>query len=326
MNVKLLIGLVVIGIALTTGAGVYLFVGRQAEPAGGGENQAGPGGGENQQGQDQPFEWVSDIAPGSGAGTPPGEITGDGPWNHRVMSASSSDGLTWVKDNKIIADQASVPDAIVDSDGNIRIYYVDWYNGHVISVALSHDGIDWIYKKVTIQGEVAGSQSAVSPVDPDIVLLPDGRYRLFYMYDGEIYSAISKYGINFVKENGVRFQGEPGETWMDPDVVKMGDVWRMFTWRIVGDTCEVISAVSSDGLTFTKENVLTTVGNISCTIPVTGGYRMYYVESGISSAFSSDGRNLVYEGVRLEDAADPTVIRLPNGTCKMFYKIWINPR
>ena len=48
------------------------------------------------------------------------------------------------------------------------------------------------------------------------------------MYDGKIYSAISNYGINFVKENGIRFQGESDDIWMDPDVVKMGDVWRMF--------------------------------------------------------------------------------------------------
>jgi len=272
---------------------------------------------------DGPFEWVNDVTPGSGAGTPPGGYSQDGPWNHRVMSATSSDGLSWVKDDIIIADQASVPDAIVDNEGNIRIYYVDWYNGHVISVALSHDGTNWIYRKITIQGEVAGSQSGISPVDPDIVLLPDGRYKLYYMYGGEIRSAVSNYGINFVKESGVRFQ-EGGYTWMDPDVVKMGNVWRMFTWRIITDTTnEVVSTISSDGLSFTKENALTTVGNISCTIPVESGYRMYYVEAGIRSAFSGDGVNWVGEGLRLDGAADPTVIRLQDGTYKMFYKTWI---
>jgi len=312
MNVKLLIGLVVVGVALASGA--WFVLKRAPEQPG-------------QQTADQPFEWVSDITQGSGAGAPPGGTTNDVPWNHRVMSATSSDGLTWVKDDRIVADQASVPDAVLDNDGNIRVYYVDWYNGHVISVALSHDGVSWIYKKVTIQGEVAGSQSGPSAVDPDIVLLSDGRYRLFYMYAGKIYSAISNYGINFVKEDGVRFQ-EGGYTWMDPDVAKMGDVWRMFTWRQITDiTNEVVSAISSDGLSFTKENILTNVGNISCTIPAENGYRMYYVEGGgISSTFSTDGRNWVSEGLRLDSVADPTVIRLPNGTYKMFYKTLINPR
>ena len=143
MKIKLLIVPVIVAVALACGA--WLVLKRAPEQPG-------------QQATDQPFEWVSDITPGSGAASPPGGTSNDGPWNHRVMSATSSDGMTWVKDEKIIADQASVPDAILDNDNNIRIYYIDWYNGHVISVALSHDGINWIYKKTTIQGEVAGSQ------------------------------------------------------------------------------------------------------------------------------------------------------------------------
>lgn len=233
--------------------------------------------------------------------------------------------MTWTKDGKIIADQASVPDAIVDKEGDIRVYYVDWYNGHSISVALSRDGGNsWIYKKVSIEGEVAGSQTSISPVDPDVVITPDGVYRLYYMYDGNIYSATSTYGINFVKEDGVRFQEAAGEIWMDSDVVKMDNVWRMFVWRMAGDASEVISTVSGDGWSFTRESGVTLPGGISCTIPVTGGYRMYYVgEGGISSAFSADGRSWVPEGLRLSDAADPTVIRLADGTYKMFYKVRI---
>ncbi len=318
---SVIVVILVVAVA-AVGAGVYILLGKQAGPG----SEQEPGGGEIQQGQpDQPFDWVSDITPGSGAGTAPGGAGGDGPWKHRVMSATSSDGENWVKDDRIIADQASVPDAILDNDSNMRVYYVDWYNGHAISVALSHDGVNWIYKKVTIQGEVTGSQSGPSAVDPDIVLLPDGRYRLYYMYLGTIYSAISNYGINFVKETGVRFQ-EGGYTWMDPDVVKMGDNWRMFTWREVTTepvVNQIISTVSSDGLSFTKETELTTVGNISCTIPAEGGYRMYYVSGGIYSAFSSDGVNWAGEGMRLSDAADPAVIKLSDGTYKMFYKVHI---
>jgi len=266
---------------------------------------------------DEPFEWVNDITPGADAGTPPGGTSNDGPWNHRVMSATSSDGLSWVKDNVKIADQASVPDAILDNEGNMRVYYVDWYNGHVISVALSHDGTNWIYRKITIQGEVAGSQSGISPVDPDIVRLEDGRYRLYYMYNAAIYSAISNYGINFVKESGVRYQQE-GMIY-DPDVIKMGDVWRMFVSLGIRN----LSTVSSDGLSFSRENELPFDGSVSCTIPVENGYRMYYMKQGISSSFSSDGESWVFEGPRLDNAGDPTVIKLPNGTYKMFYKTWI---
>jgi len=303
MNVKTLPIIFVILIIVV--GGVWFIVKRPSEQPTG-------------QPADQPFEWVSDITPGSGAGAPPGGTTNDGPWNHRVMSATSGDGLTWVKDAPVISDQASVPDAILDNDGNIRIYYIDWYNGHVISVALSHDGVNWIYKKTTIQGEVAGSQEAISPVDPDIVLLPDGRYRLFYMYAGKIYSAVSSYGINFVKEDGVRYQHET--TVYDPDVVKMGDVWRMF----VSLGLRNLSTVSTDGLSFSRENELPFDGSVSCTIPLENGYRMYYMkQGGIFSSFSSDGGNWAFEGLRLDNAGDPTIIHLQSGTYKMFYKTWI---
>lgn len=308
MNVKLLIALVVVGIVLA--GGVWFVFKRAPEQQ---EQQSG-------QPADQPFEWASDITPGAGKGTPPAgsQPEADGPWNHRVMSATSSDGLTWVKDNKIISDQASVPDAIVDKEGNIRVYYVDWYNGHTILVALSHDGTSWIYKKVAIEEEAPGSQTAISPVDPDIVLLPDSRYRLYYMYGGEIRSAVSNYGINFVKENGVRYRQE-GMLY-DPDVVKMGDVWRMF----VSLGLRNLSTVSNDGLSFSRENELPFDGSVSSTIPFENGYRMYYMRQGsIFSSFSSDGRNWVYEGLRLDNAGDPTVIKLQDGTYKMFYKTWI---
>ena len=276
---------------------------------------------------DVPFEWNSDIEPGSGAGSPPeGAPPGeDGPWNHRVMSATSSNGLDWVKDNIIIADQASVPDAVVDLEGNFRLYYVDWYNGHIISTALSQDGQNWIYKKVTIEGEGEGTQDEHSPtpVDPDIVLLPDGRFRLYYMNGGKIYSAVSDHGINFKKEEGVRYKGATDEMWMDPDVVKMGEVWRMFIWRMTAGSVEAISTVSDDGLTFTKEIGTLPPGIISSTIPLEGGYRMYYVNGGIHSAISSEGADWEKEGLRLDNAADPTVIELQDGTYKMFYKTWI---
>ncbi|MFN4133216.1 MAG: glycosyltransferase family 39 protein, partial [Candidatus Hadarchaeales archaeon] len=120
--------IIVVGLVIVLVVAVLVFVGGY-----GIQVEHGPSPSRQEQ-LDQPFEWASDITPGSGKGTPPPGVTGDGPWNHRVLSATSSDGLTWVKDDRIISDQASVPDAIVDKEGNIRVYYVDWYNGHVISV------------------------------------------------------------------------------------------------------------------------------------------------------------------------------------------------
>lgn len=281
---------------------------------------------------DEPFEWISDITPGSGEGTPPttGAQPQDGPWNHRVMSATSSDGLTWVKDDKILADQASVPDVMLDKVGNIRVYYVDWYNGERISVALSHDGVNWIYKKVGIP---------MGWVDPDVVLLPDGRYRLYASYkplngpQDSILSAISNDGINFVQEEGVRYQDTNGQV-TDAHVTKMGDIWRMF----VSDAYSFISAISSDGLNFTREQVLPFNGGDTSAIAVENGYRLYFTVGGgtsynISCAFSADGQTWgsavqVLTGgppssLDQKGVADPAVMRMPDGTYKMFYKTWI---
>ncbi len=305
---KTLTAILIISVA-TASAGVYLYLRRGDQLV------------------DQPFEWVSDIAPGSGKGSgPPGQ---DGPWNHRVLSATSSDGLTWEKDNKKIADQASVPDAILDKDGNIRVYYVDWYNGG-LSVALSHDGVSWIYKKVV----------GLAPewVDPDVVLLPDGRYRLYASYmpmggpQDKILSAVSNYGISFVQEEGVRYQ-EGSIT--DPDVIKMGDNWRMFVSK--GPT--TISTVSADGLTFTREQELPIGGSVTNTIAVAGGYRIYFHSGAVGGgmqifcAFSADGRTWENAVKMLESGplgsldqkgvADPAIVRMPDNTYKMFYKTWI---
>jgi len=253
----------------------------------------------------------------------------DGPWNHRIMGATSSDGLNWVKDNRVVSDQASVPNAILDNSSRIRIYYVDWKNGG-LSVAIAN-GSGWIYKKV--QG--------VTPdwVDPMVVVLADGRYRLYASYmpfsgpQDKIISAVSTDGITFQQESGVRYQ-ESAIT--DPDVINMGNVLRMF----VSKGPVTVSTVSSDGLTFARENELPLNGSVTCTVKVDGGYRIYYHSSilgkglCIYSAFSQDGRTWVNEGLRLEPGAagaldqggvgDPAVVRMPDGRYRMYYKTFIS--
>ena len=322
----LIVGFVIVCILL--GAATYFLGGINIQPSGGGSPTVTPSPSQPSSGS---ISLTSDIEPGVGAGTPPpGSNPGlDGPWNHRVMEATSINGLNWVKSNRTVSDQASVPDAIVDKDGRVRVYYVDWKNGG-ISVAISN-GSSWIYKKV----------NGLTPewVDPDVVLLPDGRYRLYASYmqpsspQDKIYSAISADGITFQQETGVRYQ-ESSIT--DPDVIRVGDVWRMFISK--GPT--TVSLVSTDGLTFTREGELPISGSVTCTIKVDEGYRIYYHSSVpgkglcIFSAFSQDGENWVYEGLRLEPGqegmldqwgvGDPAVVKMPDETFRMYYKTFIS--
>ena len=279
------------------------------------------------------FKWTSNIQPGSGLGVPPFGIPEetDGPWKHRVLMAYSQDGLTWSKNYTILADQASVPDAIIDSDGYIRVYYVDYYNGG-ISVAISEDGVSWVYLKV----------EGLDPcwVDPDVVLLPDGRYRLYASYmpltgpQNKIVSAISDDGVHFEVEEGVRYI-DPTGTITDPDVIWAGDKWVMFVSK--GE--KLVMLTSEDGLNFSKVKELDFEGAVSCTIPFNNGYRIYFHHKEpdrpvrIYSSFTQDFENWTSPTVVLKEGsegsldrdgvADPAVIRLPEGGYLMFYKTWI---
>ncbi len=269
------------------------------------------------------------ITPASGAGKPiPGKEGEDGPWNHRLLLAASTDGVHWNKTYQILADQASVPDVIVDHEGNLRVYYVDYLNGG-ITVAVSADGgKTWTY------GRVKG----LTPewVDPDVVLLPDGRYRLYASYmplegpQDKIVSAISEDGINFTPEEGCRYH-EPGSLVTDPDVFQFKGRWYM----IVGPELTLLE--SEDGLTFKKLRKLPFGGGVSCTIPYGEGLRVYFHldEAGplkIYLSYTGDLENwsepevvLFGEEGSLDQygVGDPAVAKLPGGGYIMVYKTWI---
>lgn len=251
---------------------------------------------------------------------------------HRILSATSTDGngLVWVKDNILIADRASVPDAVYDGK-NIMVYVAKLG----IVVEISSDGVNWTEQVVDISGIPDGKGAC----DPDVVLL-DGTYRLYY-YENfmenmdpakisgphSICLATSTDGINFQRVGEVYSQ----EGITDPDVIQMEDVWRLF----VSDGPRVISAISYDnGLTFTFECNLQIDGSITSTVAVPGGYRMYYhapeTPPCIYSMFSSDGVTWVKDaGVRVSagvagsldqngtEAA--SVIKMPDGNYKLFY-------
>ncbi|RLE48536.1 MAG: hypothetical protein DRJ33_08910, partial [Candidatus Methanomethylicota archaeon] len=279
------------------------------------------------------FKWTSNIQPGSGLGVLPYGVSEetDGPWKHRILMAYSQDGLTWSKNYTILADQASVPDVIIDSDGYIRVYYVDYYNGG-ISVAISEDGVSWVYLKV----------KGLDPcwVDPDVVILPDGRYRLYASYmpligpQDKIVSAISGDGVHFEVEEGVRYM-DPTGTITDPDVIWAGDKWIMFISK--GE--KLVMLTSEDGLNFSKVKELDFEGAVSCTIPFDDGYRIYFHHKEpdgpirIYTSFTQDFENWTTPTVVLKEGsegsldqdgvADPAVVKLPEGGYLMFYKTWI---
>ncbi|MCX6356880.1 MAG: hypothetical protein NT045_03235, partial [Candidatus Aureabacteria bacterium] len=136
---------------------------------------------------------------------------GPGQAIHKIFSAISSDGLTFVKeglriDSKTTGDNgwASVPEAILLPDGRVRIYYVsgDPVAKWGIMSSISSNGL-------AFQKEAGARLTGF--VDPAATILSDGRYLVLAAQIGVevteaplgIYSFVSEDGLSFVNQQPV---------------------------------------------------------------------------------------------------------------------------
>ncbi|MBI3740765.1 MAG: hypothetical protein HY257_03275 [Chloroflexi bacterium] len=261
-----------------------------------------------------------------------------GPYTHHIESATSSDGLNWSRDNRVLIEHASVPTVIVTPAGNVRLYYVDANNRpENVNCAESSDG----GKSFQVLNCAITNLTSQKAVDPSIVLLSDGRYRLYYYaatgntdtHESHfIRSAISADGIRFTEEGTVfTYNGL-----VDPDVFWTGKQWLMYVFSLT-DHATVI-AKSDDGLKFEYVGPLGLKdwGTVAPIKLEDGRFRVYAFNQRTQIAFnsfiSSDAINWTQEsGDRLTAQAgtqitDPFVVRLRDGTWKMFYKVDPNPK
>ena len=254
-----------------------------------------------------------------------------GPYQDKISFAVSSDLLNWEDQKIILAEHASVPDAVY-KDGRIFLYFVDVSTDGIpeqTGLLRSNDNGQTWEDKVIVNYTGLGDKV---PVDPCPVLLDDGRIRLYFLdinsargieasgtsYKNKIYSAISSDGINFTLEKGVRFEYEGI---FDPDVIKVGETWYMYTGS--SDGSQVLLATSKNGLDFSYEQVVYTGGAIPEAHFASGTFYLFTV--GIEIATSSDGKNFAKSGKRFQSeisplTADPSVIELDNGSFILFYK------
>ncbi|MGE3191522.1 MAG: hypothetical protein AB7N90_17690 [Vicinamibacterales bacterium] len=272
------------------------------------------------------------VPPGQPAPPPSGPQPTRGPWAHVVMSATSPDGLTWTHDGRVLLEHASVPAAIVADNGAIRLYYVDaTQRPETTNCAESRDG----GVTFTVLGCTIANRGGLKAVDPSIVRLPDGRWRLYYYASEQntdshdthyVRSALADDGVHFVDE-GVAYSEEG---LVDPDVYEAGGRWLMAVFSNVRRA--TIVADSPDGRTFSFLG-LHSLDRWGTTAPYhldDGRLRLYaFNQDGqkeVRSFVSTDGLSWVEEpGVRLEapegtQITDPYVVRLPDGTWKMFFK------
>src|SRR3989344_5514311 len=164
------------------------------------------------------------------------QIGGPGQSIHKIYSAISSDGLTFQKEGLRIDSEtsgdngwASVPDAIVLSDGRVRLYYVTATNmEHGIGSSISSDGLNFVKES---------GMRVPNLVDPSLVMIND-KYLLFAASIDERYAALPK-GIYYLESlDGLNF-GEAVAVFQennvyDPSVLKIDDnKVRVFYGKVV---------------------------------------------------------------------------------------------
>lgn len=229
----------------------------------------------------------------------PGPVTDpSGPYYHQVVVARTTDGVTLTAQRQVL-DHASVPDGVRMPDGTVRIYYVNGAE-HGVWVARV-DG-----EAVTPLGPILidGVSGPLGVVDPDALVLPDGRVLLFYLsgfgppgtgQTRAICVAASLDGERFTVL-GRALRVEDGESLTDPSVAPLpGGGWLM----AVSQGQQTLIARSSGTLAFDRESVLGYGGVPEVAAVGDGSLRLYVCgRAGIESYRSGDlGRSWQAEAV-----------------------------
>ncbi len=205
-----------------------------------------------------------------------------------LARARSSDGRSWEPMPGVLAERASSPQ-LLDLGGVSTVVFVSRGN-HLAQIPFNADSGQEAHE-LTIQGQEAGLV-----VDPHMLPLGDGRYRLYYLYQPEgrdpgragnnqVRSAISRDLRTWEREPGVRLEGG----FVDPDVVRLpGGGFRMYLTR---GAETVMSAISPDGLEFILEDGSRLLGGgVTSTLYRQPSWLMYYhVRNRIHLATSPDG-------------------------------------
>ncbi|MFO0934329.1 MAG: hypothetical protein U1E39_16705 [Planctomycetota bacterium] len=259
---------------------------------------------------------------------PGGEPTA-GPWVHRVVSASSADGLTWTRDEGVRWAHASVPCAVADGD-RVLLYAVDADRGpgrrESTGLRVSTDGLAFTPAPFAVEG-----LPTAKALDPCVVRVGPGAFRLYYLAsdaggdpaatrgDHEIHVALSDDGVRF-REAGVALRRP---ALVDPDVFRVGDRWLCYVFAR-GRT-EIATSADGLGFTYDRDLDLEGYGTVAPVALDDGRLRLYAFEQGkaagnaIVSFVSSDGLAWTREaGVRLqagddEQLTDPWVVRWKGG-------------
>jgi len=262
------------------------------------------------------------AAPGHGAGAP-------GPWDGDLYIAESPDGSRFGKARRFV-EGGGVASVLRDATGRL-IAAFQWFppdrGEHFDRIAVkisTDDGKTWSEPQpINLEGL---PETYIRPCDPTLVLLDDGRIRMYFTSDQRsgrrdtkpgagTYSAISADGVHYQFEPGARFV-VAGGTVLDCAVARLENRWHYYA-PVQGQAGRAYHAVSEDGLNFTRQPDVTVPGDrqwLGCVIPVKEGLRFYGSGGpGGWSAVSSDGSNWQLTEDSPNAGADPGVVQTTAG-------------
>jgi hypothetical protein len=271
-----------------------------------------------------------------------------GPWNSDLLLFSSHDGKTFDRPRTFV-ERAGVP-CIIRATKDRLIAVFQWFPFHrpeafdkVAVVFSENNGASWSQPEpITVDGLPDGAQR---PFDPTLVLLKDGKLRLYFTCTTParplpgIYSAISDNGRIYRFEPGLRF-GVDGEKVVDPAVARIGDTWHLYSpiephllaadspkdeedrkARRPREIAGGYHAVSDDGLSFRRLEDVTVpvrgswIGNV-----LSRGNELHFYGSGAGQGWlarSADGARWNLVSTALHVGGDPSAVQLSEGEFRL---------
>lgn len=252
--------------------------------------------------------------------------TGTGPWNNDIAVYRVASGTPPVRLHTFA--RAGVSSVVRMANGEL-IAAFQWFPENApesfdrIAQSRSTDeGVTWSTPVTVPITGLAGDDRA--PFDPTLVVLDDGRIRMYFTMNKlttgaipRIGSAISTDGVQFILEPGDRF-AVSGQMVIDCAVAELNGTWQLIS-PIQGADGTAYRATSADGLTFVRQADLagpTANRWLGAMIEIPKGVRFYgSSNAGVWSARTTDGSTWTLDSTPIGlTGADPGIAPLPSGT------------
>ncbi len=252
--------------------------------------------------------------------------TGTGPWNNDIGVYRIAPGSSAVRVHTFA--RAGVASVARAESGEL-IAAFQWFpesNPAAFDrIALSRSvdgGLTWSTPMTAALTGINGDERA--PFDPTLVVLADGRVRMYFTMNkntpgaiARIGSAISSDGVQFALEPGDRF-AVTGQMVIDCAAAQLNGTWQLIA-PIQGADGSAYRATSTDGLNFVRQPNLsgaTTNRWLGALVQIPKGLRFYGTSNaGVWSARTTDGASWTLDATPSGvPGADPGVAVLPDGT------------